>query len=110
LTIDVNKLSETDTQIVVRDDMTIYTALELKNALLPHLKAEQALQLVLSEVPEIDSAGIQLLIYMKKEASRLNKQFSLVNHSQAVVDVMELFGLVSFFGDPIIISSNGNEL
>jgi len=105
----VKKQGGTDTQIAISNEMTIYAALEQANALLPHLNAEQALQLDLSEVSEIDSAGIQLLIYMKKEANRLNKPFSLVNHSQAVVDVIELFGLVSFFGDPIIISSNGNE-
>jgi len=109
LTINVKKQGDTDTQIAICNEMTIYTALEQTNALSPHLKAEQTLQLDLSDVSEIDSAGIQLLIYMKREASRLNKQFSLVNHSQAVVDVMELLGLVSFFGDPIIISSNGNE-
>lgn len=109
MTINVKNQGDTDTQIAICNEMTIYTALEQRNALSLHLKAEQTLQLDLSEVSEIDSAGIQLLIYMKKETNRLNKQFSLVNHSQAVVDVIELFGLVSFFGDPIIISSNGNE-
>jgi len=109
LTINVNKQGDTDIQVAICNEMTIYTALEQENALSPHLQAEQALQLDLSDVSEIDSAGVQLLIYMKKEANRLSKQLTLVNHSQAVVDVIELLGLVSFFGDPIIISSNGSE-
>jgi len=109
LTINVNKQGDTETQIAIRNEMTIYTALEQRNALLPHLKAEQTLQLDLSEVSEIDSAGMQLLIHMKKEAKRHNNHFSLINHSQAVVEVITLLGLTSFFGDPVIISSNWNE-
>jgi len=83
--------------------MTIYTALDQKNELMPHLKADKECQLNLSEVTEIDSAGVQLLIHMKKEASIINNKFSLYHHSQAVVEVMDLLNLTAFFGDPVVL-------
>lgn len=104
MTIDIKQQDGSVTQLVIQDEMTIYNVLEHKNTLLPHLEAGKELQLDLSEVAEIDGAGMQLLIMMKNQAQQINNQFSLVHHSQAVIDVLELFGLTSFFGDPIILS------
>jgi anti-sigma B factor antagonist len=106
VTIDVTEIDDITTQVVIQDEMTIYTVLEQKNILVDQLKAEKVLQLDLSKVSEIDSAGMQLLIFMKQEAIRLNNQFSLVHHSQAVVEVIELLGLTSFFGNPVVISAD----
>lgn len=106
MTIDVTEIDDITTQVVIQDEMTIYTVLEQKNILVDQLKAEKVLQLDLSKVSEIDSAGMQLLIFMKQEAIRLNNQFSLVHHSQAVVEVIELLGLTSFFGNPVVISAD----
>jgi anti-sigma B factor antagonist len=109
VTIDVTEIDDITTQVVIQDEMTIYTVLEQKNILVDQLKAEKVLQLDLSKVSEIDSAGMQLLIFMKQEAIRLNNQFSLVHHSQAVVEVLELLGLTSFFGNPVVISADWNN-
>ncbi len=106
MAINVTEKSDSATHIMMADEMTIYTALEQKNELLPHLKADQQLQLDLSGVSEIDSAGMQLLIHMKQKAKELNNDFSLVHHSQAVVEVIGLFNLTSFFGDPIVITAD----
>lgn len=109
MTIDVTEIDDITTQVVIHDEMTIYTVLEQKNVLVVQLKAEKVLQLDLSKVSEIDSAGMQLLIFMKQEAIRVNNQFSLVHHSQAVVEVLELLGLTAFFGNSVVISADGNN-
>jgi len=106
MAINVIEQSDSATQVVISDEMTIYTVLEQKNELLPHLKAGHQLQLDLSGVPEIDSAGMQLLIHMKQRAKQLNNELSFIHHSQSVVEVIGLFNLTSFFGDPIVITAD----
>jgi len=43
---------------------------------------------------------------LKQQAQKINNQFSLVHHSQAVIEVLELFNLASLFGDPVIIDAD----
>jgi anti-sigma B factor antagonist len=109
VSIDIKQQDDSMTELVIQDEMTIYTVLEQKNSLLPYLEADKKLQLDLYEVSDIDSAGIQLLILMKQQAQKLNNQFSLVHHSSAVIEVLELLDLVSFFGDPVVLSANGDS-
>jgi len=94
------------THLTFKDEMTIYTALEQKNALSQHLNADHEIQVDLSEVSEIDSAGLQVLLFLKQEASSKNIILSLTHHSQAVVEVLELLNLTAHFGDPVIISAD----
>lgn len=89
--------------VVVDDEMTIYTAAEQKELLLQHLVECQELELDLARVSEIDSAGLQLLIMLKNEGFNANKEVRYCNHSQAVVEVLELLHLSARFGDPIMI-------
>ncbi|NQY26114.1 MAG: STAS domain-containing protein [Piscirickettsiaceae bacterium] len=106
MTIDVKKQTESIIHLMIQDEMTIYNVLEQKHILLPYLEANKELQLDLSEVTEIDSAGMQLLIMLKQQALKINNQFSLVHHSQAVVEVLGLLNLASFFGDPVIMPAD----
>jgi anti-anti-sigma factor len=100
------QVKEGVTHLIIEDEMTIYTALEQKNELSEYLKSDSELQINLGKVSEIDSAGLQILLFIKQEAARLNFQFSLIQHSQAVVEVFELLNLGSHFGDPIILSAD----
>ena len=106
MTIDIKLQNDSVTQLVIRDEMTIYNVLEQNKTLLPYLEADKELQIDLSEVTEIDSAGVQLLIVLKQQAQKVNNQFSLVHHSQSVIDVLELFDLAAFFGDPVIMPAD----
>lgn len=106
MTIDIKHQDESTTQLVIQNEMTIYTVLEQRDTLLPYLEENKELQLDLADVTEIDSAGMQLLIMLKQQAIRINNQFSLVHHSQAVVEVLELLNLASFFGDPVVLSAD----
>jgi len=94
------------TEVTIEDEMTIYTSLEQKTNLSEYLKPDIHLQINLSQVSDIDSAGLQILLFLKQESITLNFKFSLVEHSQAVVEVLELLNLGGHFGDPIVISAD----
>lgn len=92
-------------RIAIDGEMNIYTAAEMKPALLEPFAGADEVEVSLEGVSEIDTAGVQLLITAKREASALNKSLRLVGHSQPVVDVFELCNLSGFFGDPLVIRS-----
>ena len=85
--------------------MTIYTATEQKTELLGHLSDCNELELDLSHVTEIDSAGLQILMVLKSEGIRLNREIRFVQHSQAIIESFELLKLTTRFADPIVIPS-----
>lgn len=109
MTIEVKEQKDGPTLVSIKDEMTIYNVLEQKNNLYPHLKADHELQVDLSEVSEIDSAGVQLLIFLKNEADRQHNDLSFLHHSQSVVEVVEMFNLSSFFNDPVVLSADWND-
>lgn len=92
--------------LAIQDDMTIYSVQEQKLQLSAYLKTAKEAQIDLGGVTEIDSAGVQLLMFLKREAVSQNIKLSLTQHSQAVVDVLELLNLSKHFGDPIVISAD----
>lgn len=91
--------------LLIAEDMTIYSAAEHKRNLHGLLLNNKCLRLDLSAVDEIDSAGLQLLIFLKREATRLDVELSLVSHSPAVLEVLELLNLGKQFGDPILLAA-----
>ena len=93
--------------ISIKDDMTIYNAASLKEMLLGYCHSgTQELQLDLSAVNEMDSAGLQLLLLLKAEAQKRGFTLRLLRHSEAVIEVFELLKLGMYFGDPIVIPAN----
>jgi anti-anti-sigma factor len=90
-------------RIRIEGDMTIYTALELKQALLPCLAEAPQLELDLARVNEMDSAGMQLLMLLKREAGKRGSRLALSAHSPAVTEIIDTFNLAAYFGDPIVL-------
>jgi len=90
---------------LIEGEMTIYTALQLKEALLAPLDQCADLEIDLAGVTEIDSAGMQLLILAKSEARARGKNVLLSGHSPAVLEVLDLCKLEGFFGDPVLVKS-----
>ena len=88
----------------IEGDMTIYTAAALKRELMEYIPQQSECEIVLSEVSKMDSAGMQLLIMAKREASRRNTPLRLTGHSQAVRDVMDTYNMTAYFEDPISMS------
>jgi anti-sigma B factor antagonist len=86
-------------------EMTIYTAADLKNRIVAALGAASTLEIDLSEVSEIDSAGLQLLMLAKREAAAQGKQVALVGHSHAVIECFDLCNVTATFGDQVVIAA-----
>lgn len=91
------------TRLSLDGNLTIYEAPSGKDSLMTALAGCRTLELDLSRVGEIDSAGFQLLVLVKQEAARQDKTLNLVAHSPAVGEVLDFFNMVGFFGDPLLI-------
>lgn len=77
----------------IEGEMTIYRAVELKPLILNALGATQQLDIRLSAVSELDTAGVQLLILAQREAEAAGKRVRLLNASAAVREVFNLYRL-----------------
>lgn len=93
-------------RLAIEQDLTIYHAMDQKQQLIEALEGAEALELDLSQVAEMDTAGLQLLMLAKREAGRMNKQLSIVKHSQVVRQTIDFCNLAAFFGDPVIITAH----
>ena len=60
-------------RLAIQENMTIYQAQAQKDLLLSALAGTDSLELDLSRVAEIDTAGLQILMLVKREAARGGK-------------------------------------
>lgn len=88
----------------IQGEFNIFTAAETRSCLLEHIHAAQApdIEIDLSQVSEIDTAGLQLMIMAKREAAALDKPLRFVGQSAPVLELLDLCDLAGFFGDPIV--------
>lgn len=89
----------------IEGEMTIYRAIELKQELMDKIAQHSEIEVDLSRVAEIDSAGLQLMVLAKLEAAARSKVLRFDGHSPAVMEILDLSDLAGFFGDPVVISS-----
>jgi anti-anti-sigma factor len=87
----------------IEQDLTIYTAAGDREALAPHLADCAGLEVDLSRVAEIDTAGCQLLLALEQEAARQGKPLRFTGHSRAVLDLLDTYNLAAYFGDPLVL-------
>lgn len=98
--------SDGATRLTVIGDLTIYQAMEIKQHLIEGVRADALVELDLSHVGEIDTAGFQLLALAKRESLELDHPLRIVGHSPAVREVIEFFNMAAFFGDPLVIQAS----
>jgi anti-anti-sigma factor len=96
----------TPTRLTISEDLTIYNATPQKEQLMSALQASDALELDLSHVGEMDTAGLQLLLLAKREAGLQDKALSIIAHSPAIRQTLDFCNLAAFFGDPVIITAH----
>ena len=87
----------------IEGELTIFTAAEMKSPLLAFLNTNDEIEINLANVTEIDTAGLQLLILLKREAAKAGKTLHYVMHSKVVLDLLELANLTRSFGDQIVL-------
>jgi len=88
--------------LAIDGELSIYRAAELRESLQSALAVGDGLELDLSAVSEMDSAGVQLLMAAKKTALMNGQQLRLVAHSPAVLEVFETLDLAAHFGDALL--------
>jgi anti-anti-sigma factor len=71
-------------------ELTIHSATERKPELLALLETGEDLVLNVSQISELDTAGLQLLLMLKREAAQLGRRLALVEPSGAVGDILAI--------------------
>ena len=87
-------------------ELTVYAVHELQPRLLQALDAHTPLRLDLSEVAEIDGAGVQLLLATAREAQQRGGQLAICAAAPCVADTLQLLGL----GDLLPMSPGEHEV
>lgn len=87
----------------IEGELTIFTAQAVRERLLAALAAGGEVEVDLSRVSEMDSAGVQLLVAAKREAAARRQPLHFTGHSPAVVDTLDLCDLSGHFGDPVLL-------
>jgi anti-anti-sigma factor len=94
--------------LLLDGELTIYHVTEARDLLAAALDQEDTLRLNLSGLEALDSAGVQLLVWLKQEAHRRGRTLVLFAHSPAVLEVMDLLKVGNLFGDPILIAPSAS--
>jgi len=79
--------------LCIEGEMSVYRASEIKLMLLEPLETSARLELDLSAVDDIDTAGLQLLLLARREARKREGGLRIVANSAAVGDMLALLHL-----------------
>jgi anti-anti-sigma factor len=87
----------------VTGEMTVYTAAAVKSALLEALRAHQevAFELDLSEVTELDTAGLQLLLMLNRSCAAASRAFCISACSETARGSIELCRQAELFSSDL---------
>ncbi len=91
------------TPVEIKGEMSIFTALTVRQQLLDAFEQAGDIEIDLASVSEMDSAGMQLLIAAKREAALHARTLRFTGHSRAVFDFLELYDVAGQLGDPVLI-------
>lgn len=97
-------LQPTAQGFLIQGDLTIFHAAEIHAELRAALERKVPVGLDLSGVEEMDSAGAQILLWLKREARGQGQAAPFVNHSPVVVEVLDQLSLAGVLGDTLVIS------
>jgi anti-sigma B factor antagonist len=82
-------------------EMTVYTAAALQTEVLAGITERTATKLLdLSEVSEMDTAGLQILLLARRHALALGRELQIVAASSAVSEVLQLLQLTTLTAAP----------
>lgn len=90
----MNESVQNSRQIVINGELTIYTASEWRDRLINEMAGNDDIQLELAEVSEIDSAGLQLLLAMQRQAAGEGRQLQFGQCSSVVRALLDFAQLM----------------
>lgn len=86
-------------RIRLNGELTIYSAVELRDQLLGSIGAARGVELDLSEVSELDSAGVQVLCAFRSLLLASERDLHVVGMNDGIRRIFNLMGLESRFID-----------
>lgn len=89
-------------QLPIEGELTIFVVQEMKEAILPVIANNDEIEIDLSNVTEVDGAGMQMMASIKLEAILQGKTLRYVGHSKPILDMLDLCDLGGFFGDQVV--------
>lgn len=89
--------------------LSAYNVKEFRDMIFPITERVPTLIMDLKDVTEFDSSFLQLFISLKNSAFQLGHIFKIVSHSKAVLHILDIFGLIGFFSDKVVVSSNDRK-
>lgn len=90
--------------LAIDGELTIYSVAELKAGFAGLAPSCAEIEIDLSGVTDIDTAGLQLMLMAKRIEGR-NVRF--INHSEVVLELLEISNLAGTVGDPLILAAAG---
>jgi anti-anti-sigma factor len=89
-------------QLVLEGELTIYCAAEIKTKLAQAMAQHDAIEVDLSGVTEVDTAGVQLMLIAKRNPG---KKVLFTNHTANVLRMVDLARLGHTLGDPLVLDA-----
>ncbi|WP_426304445.1 STAS domain-containing protein [Acidovorax facilis] len=89
--------------LAIVGEFNIFTAMETKALLMDAIAAapedsDSEIGVELSQVTDIDSAGLQLMVMARREALRQGKRLRFMRYSESVADLVALCDMTAPFG------------
>lgn len=104
------KNKEDKTILKMLDELTIYNAEAVFSELVGQFSKGKMLELDLSNIEELDTCGFQMLYAFKKYSDFSIGRLHFVNHSDKVLEFIDLFGTARIFKDKIAISKDKKDM
>ena len=87
-----NKKTKDKNSITIEGDFNIYTVEEIKKNTSKYLDDSSNLEMNLSSIKKIDTAGFQLIIFIKNEIGKKNKKLKITKPSKEVKAIFNTYG------------------
>ena len=86
-------------KFAIDEEMTIYTIEYIKQEISKELDLYERFEINLSALEEIDSAGVQLLLALRKEMIGRRKSLKITALNSMVSTVLENYGISNLFSE-----------
>jgi anti-sigma B factor antagonist len=88
------KKSKDKTSVAIEGDINIYSVKELKERFSEFFENVKNVELDLSAVDAVDTAGFQLLVAVRKELNSKDRILTIINPSNEITRIFSLYGEV----------------
>ena len=95
------------TRIDITGELSIFTAAALRQELLDAFDSGAEVYVDLSQVSEIDSAGLQLIVAARREAALRDRCLRFANPSPTVAELVEFCNLTAELGADCVAPLDG---